>query len=105
VAQTRRVLFAKQLIQETSMPMAEVALAAGFGSIRGFNETFRALFQRPPSALRRKPAGSRAGGGGVTLRLRYKPPYDWAAMLAYLEARAIAGVEEVEGAVYRRTIA
>ena len=56
VAQTRRVLFAKQLIQETRMPMAEVALAAGFGSVRRFNETFHDLFRRPPSALRRKAA-------------------------------------------------
>src|ERR1700679_1032844 len=54
VAQTRRVLFAKQLIHETRMPMAEVALAAGFGSVRRFNETFQDLFQRPPGALRRK---------------------------------------------------
>lgn len=109
VAQTRRVLFAKQLIQETRMPMAEVALAAGFGSIRRFNETFRDLFGRPPSALRRSswlplPAGSVAGAG-VTLRLRYKSPYDWPAMLAYLEARAISGVEQVAGGTYRRTVA
>ena len=54
VAQTRRVLFAKQLIHETRLPMAEIALAAGFGSIRRFNETFQQLFRRPPSALRRK---------------------------------------------------
>src|SRR5438477_6369979 len=53
VAQTRRILLAKQLIHETRLPMAEVALAAGFGSIRRFNETFRTLFGRPPGALRR----------------------------------------------------
>ena len=53
VAQTRRVLLAKQLIHETSLPMAEVALAAGFGSVRRFNETFRDLFGRPPATLRR----------------------------------------------------
>ena len=109
VAQTRRVLFAKQLIQETRMPMAEVAMAAGFGSIRRFNETFRALYDRPPSALRRGtavdlPAGA-AATAGVTLRLRYRPPYDWDAMLAYLTARAIAGVETVTDGVYRRTVA
>jgi AraC family transcriptional regulator, regulatory protein of adaptative response / DNA-3-methyladenine glycosylase II len=103
VAQTRRVLFAKQLIHETRMPMAEVALASGFGSVRRFNETFRRLFRRPPSAIRRKTASGPAPAG-VTLRLRYKPPYDWDAMLAYLEARAIAGVEEVAGGVYRRTV-
>jgi AraC family transcriptional regulator of adaptative response / DNA-3-methyladenine glycosylase II len=108
VAQTRRVLFAKQLIQETRMPMAEVAMAAGFGSIRRFNETFHDLFRRPPSALRRRtqadaPAGS-AADAGVTLRLRYRPPYDWPAMLDYLGARAIDGVEQVAGGVYRRTV-
>ncbi len=108
VAQTRRVLFAKQLIQETRMPMVEIALAAGFGSVRRFNETFRDLFRRPPSALRRRrttdlPAGAMAEIG-VTLRLRYRPPYDWPAMLGYLGARAIDGVEEVQGGVYRRTV-
>jgi len=107
VAQTRRVLFAKQLIQETGMPMTEVALAAGFGSLRRFNETFRDLFRRPPSALRRRGVGRHAGSvaeAGVTLRLRYRPPYDWPAMLGYLDARAIEGVEEVAGGVYRRTV-
>src|SRR5882672_6923866 len=62
VAQTRRVLFAKQLIQETRMPMADVALAAGFGSVRRFNETFRGLFRRPPGALRRKAVVESASG-------------------------------------------
>lgn len=61
VAQTRRVLFAKQLIHETRMPMTEVALAAGFGSVRRFNEIFRDLFHRPPSALRRKTSASCCG--------------------------------------------
>lgn len=108
VAQTRRVLFAKQLLQETRMPMAEVALASGFGSVRRFNETFHELYHRPPSALRRKawtelPEGSVAEAG-VTLRLRYRPPYDWPAMLAYLEARAIDGVEQVREGRYRRTV-
>src|ERR1700723_1761523 len=105
VAQTRRVLFAKQLIHETRMPMTEVALAAGFGSIRRFNETFRDLFQRPPSALRRKSsAGPESAEAGVTLRLRYRPPYDWESMLGYLRARAIPNVETVENDVYRRTV-
>lgn len=103
VAQTRRVLLAKQLIQETRMPLAEVALAAGFGSVRRFNETFRALFRRPPRALRRGRAAP--AEAGVTLRLRYRPPYDWPAMLDFLAARAIDGVERVEGGVYRRTVA
>src|SRR5437899_5689211 len=105
VAQTRRVLFAKQLIHETRMPMAQIALAAGFGSVRRFNEIFRDLFQRPPSALRRKTSLSRAGAdAGVMLRLRYRPPYDWDSMLAYLQARAIPGVEVAEDGSYWRTV-
>lgn len=88
VAQTRRVLFAKQLIHDTRLPMGEIALAAGFGSVRRFNETFQQLYERPPSALRRKalvalPEGSIAATG-VTVRLRYRPPYDWPAMLGTL---------------------
>ncbi len=104
VAQTRRVLLAKQLIHETRLPMSEVALASGFGSVRRFNETFHRLFRRPPGALRRAGHDTPARMAGITLRLRYKPPYDWAAMLAHLEARAIEGVESVDGGVYRRTL-
>jgi AraC family transcriptional regulator of adaptative response / DNA-3-methyladenine glycosylase II len=107
VAQTRRVLFAKQLIQETRLPMAEIALAAGFGSVRRFNEVFRGLFQRSPSALRRatsSPLGSLAENG-VTVRLRYRAPYDWAAMLSHLRARAVDGVEHVDESLYSRTVA
>jgi AraC family transcriptional regulator of adaptative response / DNA-3-methyladenine glycosylase II len=103
VAQTRRVLFAKQLIHETRMPMTQVAMASGFSSVRRFNETFLDLFQRPPSALRRK-GGEAVGGKEVTLRLRYRPPYDWTSMLSFLAARAIAGVEVVEDDRYYRTL-
>src|SRR6185312_14631455 len=95
VAQTRRVLLAKQLIHETALPMAEIALASGFGSIRRFNETFQQLFRRPPSALRRAGAAEVSAGpsGEITLLLRYRAPYDWDAMLAFLALRAIRGVE------------
>ena len=103
VAQTRRVLLAKQLIHETCLPMADIALAAGFGSLRRFNETFQSLYRRPPSALRRVAPASDARGG-TTLLLRYKPPYDWVAMFDFLRARAIAGVEDVADGTYRRTI-
>ncbi|PPQ38769.1 DNA-3-methyladenine glycosylase II [Rhodoblastus acidophilus] len=104
VAQTRRVLLARQLIQETSLPMTEVALAAGFDSLRRFNETFLALYRRPPTALRRA-GGVEASSGEIALALRFKPPYDWTAILGFLGARAIAGVESVEGGSYRRAIA
>ena len=108
VAQTRRVLLAKQLIHDTGLPMTEVALAAGFGSVRRFNETFRGLFRRPPTTLRRKGFVAQHEGAvrdtGVTVRLRYRPPYDWEGMLAYLRDRAVDGVEIVQGGVYARTL-
>jgi len=103
VAQTRRILLAKQLIHETRMPMTEIAYAAGFGSVRRFNETFRDMYGRPPSALRRGKAA--AASGQVELLLRYQAPYDWPAMLGFLRQRAIPGIESVRGEVYTRTIA
>jgi AraC family transcriptional regulator of adaptative response / DNA-3-methyladenine glycosylase II len=106
VAQTRRVHLAKQLLHETRLPMAEVALASGFGSVRRFNETFQALFARPPSALRREAAAEVSAGseGEVALRLRYRPPYDWGAMIAFLAARAVPGMELVENGAYSRVV-
>jgi len=106
VAQTRRVLLAKQLIHDTQLPMAEVALAAGFGSVRRFNETFQALYGRPPGELRRsrKADVSATAAGELTLRLPYRPPYDWNAILAFLAMRAIPGVESVSNNSYARTV-
>ena len=106
VAQTRRVLLAKQLIHETHLPMTEVAFAAGFGSLRRFNETFLTLFGRPPRELRRAggpdiPAGPH---GEIDLLLRYHPPYDWPAMLEFLRQRAIPGVERVAAGRYARSV-
>ena len=106
VAQTRRVLLAKQLIHESRLSMSEVALAAGFGSIRRFNETFQRLFGRPPSSLRRDGAVDHgtADTGEVTILLRYRPPYDWRGVLEFLRARAIPGVEMLSGETYARAI-
>jgi AraC family transcriptional regulator of adaptative response / DNA-3-methyladenine glycosylase II len=85
--------------------MTEIAMAAGFGSLRRFNEIFHNLFHRPPSALRRKSSATPVGAqAGVTLRLRYRPPYDWSSILAHLQARAIPGVEVVENGKYLRTV-
>jgi AraC family transcriptional regulator of adaptative response / DNA-3-methyladenine glycosylase II len=106
VAQTRRVLLAKQLIHETRLPMTEVAFAAGFRSIRRFNETFLELFGRPPGSLRRDHDKEVSAGpqGEVNLLLRYQPPYDWPVMLAFLERRAIPGLERVGAGSYSRAI-
>ena len=98
VAQTRRVLLAKALIHQTDLSMAQVALASGFGSVRRFNETFQALYGRPPSALRRR--GERVHEGGVRLSLSFRPPYDWDAMFAALTARGDA----VEGRRWSRAL-
>jgi AraC family transcriptional regulator of adaptative response / DNA-3-methyladenine glycosylase II len=98
VAQTRRVLLAKALIHQTDLSMAQVALASGFGSVRRFNETFQALYERPPSALRRR--GERVQEGGVVLSLPYRPPYDWDVLLAALAARG----DTVEGRKWSRVL-
>jgi len=107
IAQTRRILLAKQLIQDTQLPMTEIALAAGFGSIRRFNETFQQLYGRPPKALRQTAVAEASAGtaGAVAVRLGYRPPYDWEAIVAFLRARAIPGVEAVSNDRYARTIA
>jgi AraC family transcriptional regulator, regulatory protein of adaptative response / DNA-3-methyladenine glycosylase II len=104
VAQTRRILFAKQLIQETRLSMAEIAEASGFGSVRRFNDAFRKLYGRAPRDLRvsKKPA---VEPSLVTLRLGYRPPYDWDSILAFFAERTIPGVEQVEHGRYSRTIA
>lgn len=98
VAQTRRVLLAKALIHQTDLPMAEVAMASGFGSVRRFNETFQALYGRPPSALRART--ERPWDGGVRLSLPYRPPYEVEAMLAALKANG----ETVEERLWRRVL-
>jgi AraC family transcriptional regulator of adaptative response / DNA-3-methyladenine glycosylase II len=103
VAQTRRVHFAKQLLHETRLPMASVAMAAGFGSIRRFNDTFQALYKRPPSQLRRRSITA-SSAAPLALRLSYRPPFDWNALLAFFTPRAIPGVEEVRDGIYRRVV-
>jgi len=103
VAQTRRVLFAKQLLHETRLPMASVAMAAGFGSIRRFNDTFLALYKRPPSQLRRRSVTA-SSAAPLVLRLAYRSPFDWNALLAFFTPRAIPGVEEVRDGIYRRIV-
>ena len=99
VAQTRRVLLAKALIHQTDLTMAEVALASGFGSVRRFNETFQALYDRPPSSLRRQ--GARTSDDGIRLSLPYRPPYDWEAMLTALRTRG----DTVDGGGWSRPLA
>ena len=102
VASTRRVFLAKQLLQETRLPMSEVALASGFGSIRRFNEVFHTLFDRSPGALRRLIGEVAADAGGIRLELPYRPPFDWNGLVSYLAFRAIECVEVVTPERYAR---
>lgn len=103
VAQTRRTLFAKRLITETSLPFSEIAFESGFASLRRFNEAMRAVYRRNPKELRRRTAATAPGESGIELRLHYRPPYDWTAFLAFVGPRAIPGLEEVGPDCYRRT--
>ena len=100
---TRRLLFAKQLLTETAMPITQVALAAGFNSVRRFNDAFRDAYRMTPRDLRGKPVA--ATGQSLVLRLGYRPPYDFAAMLDFLRGRALPGVERVDEHGYARVIA
>jgi AraC family transcriptional regulator of adaptative response / DNA-3-methyladenine glycosylase II len=130
VAQTRRLLSAKRLIDETDMSLTAIAMSAGYGSIRRFNAAFLASYGRSPRELRRAfchrsedrrshgESGSEArrshrssrltptapGLARYSLQLRYRPPFDWGALLAFLGPRAIPGVETIDAGVYRRSI-
>ncbi len=106
VAQTRRLLFAKKLLDETDLSMADVAFAAGFGSVRRFNHLIRRTYARSPSDLRRRPGrGLQPSPRAVIeLRLPFRQPFDWDALIAFLAPRAIPGVETIVGSAYRRNI-
>jgi AraC family transcriptional regulator of adaptative response / DNA-3-methyladenine glycosylase II len=104
---TRRLLLAKQLLTETTLPMTEVAFASGFSSLRRFNDAFNRRYGMPPTRLRKKAAGNAAAiveSQTSTLQLSYRPPYDWTGVLAFLAARALAGIEHVTDSSYARTV-
>jgi AraC family transcriptional regulator of adaptative response / DNA-3-methyladenine glycosylase II len=105
--QTRRLLLAKQLLTETTLPVTEIAFASGFSSLRRFNGAFRAQYRMPPTRLRRQaaePHGRIDDAGTSTLQLSYRPPYDWAEMLKFLGGRVIRDVEFITAESYARTV-
>jgi AraC family transcriptional regulator, regulatory protein of adaptative response / DNA-3-methyladenine glycosylase II len=105
IAQTRRLHFAKKLIDETTLPMNQLALASGFGCVRRFNATIFKTYRRTPTQIRRFARLKELQPQNQYLfRLSFRPPYDWKSMLAFLAARATPGVEIVEDNLYRRTI-
>jgi AraC family transcriptional regulator of adaptative response / DNA-3-methyladenine glycosylase II len=99
---TRRLLLAKQLLTETTLPVTEVALAAGFNSLRRFNAAFLEGCGMPPTAIRRQ--RGETPSGTLRLRLGYRPPLDFPAMLAFLRRRAIPGIDRVGAGSYERVI-
>ena len=111
LAQTHRLLLAKQLLADTSLPITRIAYASGFQSLRRFNFTFRERYRMSPSALRRarRTNGSSELTGTaptdlVRLTLAYRPPLAWGALIAQLQGEALPGVEVVDCACYRRTV-
>jgi AraC family transcriptional regulator, regulatory protein of adaptative response / DNA-3-methyladenine glycosylase II len=107
VAQTRRLHFAKRLLDETDLAITQIALASGFGSVRRFNDAFLTIYGRSPRELRkrRSPVAAADSAGEVILKLAYRPPYDWAQVRDFLSTRAMPGVERVDERGYARTIA
>jgi AraC family transcriptional regulator, regulatory protein of adaptative response / DNA-3-methyladenine glycosylase II len=110
LARAQRSQTARMLIQTSGLRLIDVAYAAGFSSVRQFNDTIRAAYGRTPTELRRGAVGgdSRAiddhGPGTLTVRLAYREPLHWERLLSFFADRAVAGVEEIQGAVYRRTL-
>lgn len=105
--QTRKLLLAKNLLTDTDLSVLRVAMAAGFGSLRRFNDLFKKRYRLAPAALRKQAAGGvgeENRGASVTLALGYRPPYQWEKMLEFLELRAIPGVEAVRNGEYLRTV-
>ncbi len=106
LARSRRAHFARRLLDDTDLTALDIAFAAGFGSLRQFNRAMREVFRASPSDLRRRRhrADRLVTDGGLALRLPVPPGYDWTAVRAFLGARAVPGVEAVDGRAYRRTI-
>ncbi|MBA3672498.1 MAG: helix-turn-helix domain-containing protein, partial [Gemmatimonadaceae bacterium] len=108
LAQTHRLLLAKQLLTETPLSVTQVAYASGFQSIRRFNALFAERYRLNPQALRRRATGADSGSSpsadGVRLMLTYRAPFAWDELLAFLGARAAPAVESVHDGAYERTV-
>lgn len=106
LARSSRTHFARRLLDDTDLSVLEIAFAAGFGSVRQLNRSCRDVFRASPRELRarRRVTDRLVADGGLPLRLAFRGPLDWAALIEYLGARAIPGVEQVSGDTYRRTV-
>jgi AraC family transcriptional regulator of adaptative response / DNA-3-methyladenine glycosylase II len=106
IAITRRIHFARTLIEETALPITDIATSAGFQSVRQFNHAIHTTYGQPPRRLRAQAGkiGASSKASGLSIRLSYRPPFDWASILKFLRSHAIPGVESVDEDSYRRTI-
>ncbi len=108
LARARRARTARVLIETTDLPFTDVAFAAGFDSVRQFNDTVREVFARTPTDLRGRRGSRRTGNGSdgswISLRLGLRPPFDVEQVWYWLAIHAVPGVEEIDGAVYRRSL-
>jgi AraC family transcriptional regulator, regulatory protein of adaptative response / DNA-3-methyladenine glycosylase II len=102
-AQTQRLLLAKRLLTDSTLPVIDVAMASGFASLRRFNDLFRKRYRMTPGGLRRSAARD-APAERMVFEIAYRPPYDWESMHAFLARRAVAGVEATDARSYSRTL-
>ncbi len=103
VWQTQKLHFAKRLIDETSLSMADIAFASGYGSVRSFNNTFKNVYKSSPVVLRKR-SRSKPIDRSITLHLPFRPPLNWNALLGFMVQRAMPGVESVQNGIYQRAI-
>ena len=106
VAQSRRIHAARMLLDNTALPITDIAYSSGFGSVRRFNTAFKTAFDRSPRDVRRARQNGHARDNKAPLevRLTYRPPFDWKGLLAFFGQRTLPGVETVKDGIYSRTL-
>jgi AraC family transcriptional regulator of adaptative response / DNA-3-methyladenine glycosylase II len=104
LARTRRAQTARLLLDATDLPISEIAFAAGFGSLRQFNDTMREHFGLPPREIRRRPVRDVPGTGALTLRLGVRQPFAADALCDWLRRHLVPGIESLDGSEYRRVL-
>ena len=100
--QEQQLNLARKMMVETNIPITEIAYAAGFGSLRRFQDAFKKRFSQPPTKIKAAKASKQANDATTTLRLSYRPPFQWEALLAYLKRHEIQGIEEISATTYLR---